>query len=94
MKLETQKGKTLTRGYENDRGSNQQKSDSDPTAYYRAETELSQKNGIIPKENRIIIPQGLQNRILKLAHSQPQGIVKTKCLLRTKVWWPHINETW
>jgi len=35
---------------------------------------------------------GLQNRILDIAHENHQGIVKTKSMLREKVWWPNIND--
>ena len=38
-----------------------------------------------------MIPRALQQRILELAHEGNQGIVKTKCRLRSKVWWPIID---
>ena len=38
-----------------------------------------------------MIPRALQQRVLELAHEGHQGIVKTKCRLRSKVWWPKID---
>lgn len=49
------------------------------------------KSGVILKDNRIVIPKSLQQRILDLAHETHQGIVKTKLMLREKVWWPGID---
>jgi len=43
------------------------------------------------KDNRIVIPKSLQQRILDLAHETHQGVVKTKLMLREKVWWPGID---
>jgi hypothetical protein len=34
----------------------------------------------------------LRERTLKLVHEGHQGIVKSKRLLREKVWWPGINQ--
>ena len=38
-----------------------------------------------------MIPQVLWKHVLKLAHEGHQGIVKTKCRLRSKVWWPKVD---
>ena len=46
------------------------------------------ENGIVLRGNRIVVPKNLRTATLKIAHSQHQGIVKTKALLRTEVWWP------
>ncbi len=40
---------------------------------------------------RIVIPQTLRKQVLHLAHEDHQGIVKMKCRLRTKVWWPKMD---
>ncbi len=49
-------------------------------------------NGIVLRGNRLVMPTKLRNRTLNIAHAQHQGIVKTKTLLRTKVWWPGIDN--
>ena len=38
------------------------------------------------------MPTKLRNRTLNIARAQHQGIVKTKILIRTKVWWPGIDH--
>ena len=50
------------------------------------------EQGLILRDRRIIIPKSLENRVLELAHQGHQGIVKTKSLLRTKVWFPGIDR--
>ena len=59
--------------------------------FYQIRNELSVDNGILLKGHCIVIPSKFRDQILKLAHSQHQGIVKCKALLRQKVWWPGIN---
>nr|XP_006820046.1 PREDICTED: uncharacterized protein K02A2.6-like [Saccoglossus kowalevskii] len=41
--------------------------------------------------NRIIIPQILRQKIIDIAHEGHQGIVKTKQLIREKIWFPKID---
>jgi hypothetical protein len=41
---------------------------------------------------RIIIPQKLRPRLLALAHEGHLGVVGTKQILRTKVWWPNLEK--
>ena len=38
------------------------------------------------------MPESLREQILQLAHKTHQGIIKTKTMLREKVWWPQINK--
>ena len=42
--------------------------------------------------HRIIIPSSLRNRILNELHDDHQGIVKTKALARSYVWFPGIDN--
>lgn len=66
---------------------------SDPLKpYYQIRNELSVKGSIILKGNKLVIPFTLQKRLLELAHESHSGVVKTKQLLREKVWWPRIDE--
>ena len=41
---------------------------------------------------RIVIPRRLRDNILHLAHEGHQGIVKMKQRLRSKVWWPRMDN--
>lgn len=46
---------------------------------------------IILHDNRIVIPKDLQMRVIDLAHEGHRGIVRTKQLLREKVYFPGID---
>lgn len=56
-----------------------------------SELTTSHASDIILRGTRIVIPTALQDRVLQLAHEGHQGIVKTKALLITKVWFPDID---
>ena len=45
----------------------------------------------ILRDRRIVIPRSLRQQIIDIAHEGHQGIVKTKQLIRTKVWFPGID---
>jgi hypothetical protein len=60
-------------------------------AYELVSQEMCLKNDIILRGNRIVLPERLWKRRLALAHEGHQRIVKTKMLLRQKVWWPGID---
>ena len=61
--------------------------------YYAVRNELSETgNGIILRGTKIVVPKSLQAQTLLLAHKGHQGIVKTKQLLRTKVWWVAMDK--
>ena len=64
---------------------------TDLKPYRQVKNELTVKDSVILKNNKLVIPTSLQGRILDLAHESHQGIVKTKRLLREKVWWPSID---
>jgi hypothetical protein len=39
-----------------------------------------------------ILPKSLAGKVVDIAHQEHQGIVKTKALLREKVWFPLIDK--
>jgi hypothetical protein len=47
--------------------------------------------GILLRGQLIVIPSSLRERVVKLAHAGHQGIVKTKSLIRSRVWYPGID---
>ena len=54
--------------------------------------ELTSVDGnIFLRGNRIVIPDALQKRVIELAHEGHQGLVKTRSLLRSKVWFPKMD---
>ncbi|XP_028418333.1 uncharacterized protein K02A2.6-like [Dendronephthya gigantea] len=63
-------------------------------ALARVKTDLATANAgnTLLRGTRIVIPQSLQSRVIRLAHEGHQGIIKTKKLLREKVWFPRIDE--
>ncbi|KAK3752456.1 hypothetical protein QZH41_007498 [Actinostola sp. cb2023] len=63
----------------------------DVREYQQVKQELTVANGVILRGTRIIVPETLRQRMIMLAHSGHQGIVKTKRLLRDSVWFPGID---
>jgi hypothetical protein len=58
----------------------------------RDELCVTPDNDLILRGTRIVVPGTLQTRVLALAHEGHMGLVKTKQLLREKVWFPHIDN--
>ena len=59
--------------------------------YYEPRNELTVHQGCILWGMRAVIPNKLQDRVLKELHDGHQGVVKMKALARGYVWWPNIN---
>ena len=56
------------------------------------ESELCVTNdGILLRNQRIVIPASLRKRIIRSAHEGHQGVAKTKALIRSKVWFPKLD---
>ena len=53
---------------------------------------MSASGNLILRGTRIAIPKSLQEHVVNLAHEGHQGLVKTKSLLREKVWFPNIDK--
>jgi hypothetical protein len=51
-------------------------------------------DGLVMRGNQVVIPKSLQNKILTIAHSGHQGIVKTRKLLREFVWFSGMAKKW
>lgn len=60
--------------------------------YKRVQDELCVKDGLILKGPRIVMPSTLWQATLSNAHEGHQGIVRTKQMVREKVWWPGIGQ--
>ena len=43
------------------------------------------------RDNRLVIPAKLRPQVIRFAHEGHQGLIKTKKLLREKVWFPKID---
>lgn len=59
--------------------------------YGHIREELSVKDDIVLRGNRICLPRSLWKRAVKLAHEGHQGMTKTKQLLRMYVWFPTMD---
>ena len=57
------------------------------------ELTVSASGNLILRGTRIVIPKSLQEHVVNLAHEGHQGQVKTKSLLREKVWFPNIDKS-
>ena len=66
--------------------------DEELKPYFKVKEQLTTKRGIILKDARIVVPNSLRSRILKMAHEGHQGMTKTKALIRSKVWWPGVDR--
>ena len=66
--------------------------DSEILDYKRLKDELLVYSGVVLRGNRIVVPTKLRERAVELAHVGHQGIVKTKSLIREKVWFPGIDK--
>ena len=63
-----------------------------PFRKIREEITVAHKTNILLRGTRLIIPAGLQNRVIKLVHEGHQGLARTKALLREYLWFPDIDK--
>ena len=55
--------------------------------------ELTSEDGnLVLRGSRIVVPDAVQKRVVELAHEGHQGLVKTRSLLRSKVWFPRMDS--
>lgn len=60
--------------------------------YETVSSELSVKDGLLMRGNRIIIPSELQQEILQRLHEGHQGITKCRLRARESVWWLNLSK--
>ena len=65
---------------------------SDIKPYFQHRYELHIVDGVIFFQNRIMVPIGLKCQFLAKLHESHLGIVKSRLLARTLVFWPKWNE--
>lgn len=63
-----------------------------PYRNIRRELTVNDTSDIILKGNRIVVPIVYQDTVIKLAHHSHMGLAKTKALLRSKVYFPNLDE--
>ena len=59
--------------------------------FKKIKDQLNSDQGVILFGNRVIIPKCFQDKILNNLHEEHMGIVKTKALARSYVWWPNLD---
>jgi len=64
---------------------------SELARYEKIKCELTDTGTVLLKGHKLVIPCSLQERVIDIAHSHHQGIVKTKAMLREKVWFPMLD---
>lgn len=60
--------------------------------YFNRREELRLENGVIVWGYRLVIPENLRKDMLNELHSHHFGIVKTKAMARSYIYWPKIDE--
>ena len=58
----------------------------------RHEVSVARDYDVLLRGCRIIIPYVLRHKAIQLAHEGHQGVVKTKSLFRSKIWYPGIDR--
>ena len=56
------------------------------------ELTLNETSHVILRDTRLVMPSSLRQKAIGIAHEGHQGLVKTKRLLRTKIWFPQIDK--
>ncbi|CAH2207977.1 jg821, partial [Pararge aegeria aegeria] len=54
--------------------------------------ELSLQNDCILLGCRVVVPRSFRQQVLQVLHKSHTGIVQTKAVARSYVWWPGLNE--
>ena len=73
------------------KGTVPRKKDNVPTYFEKIWNELSVIDDLLLREERIIIPDKLQQKIVRIAHEGHLGVVNTKRLLRSKIWFRNLD---
>ena len=61
--------------------------------FYNLRDELAlTREGLLLRDRRIVLPHSLHKVAVEIAHEGHLGIVKTKALLRSKVWFAGLNQ--
>ena len=68
------------------------KADPDLMKYAQVFQELSHIEGVVTRGHQIVIPKSLQERVIDICHEGHLGVVKTKQLLPSRVWFPRIDK--
>lgn len=91
--LETRRDMTLSRVvYYIQRGWPARVTDSEIRPFWLHRLELSLHEDCILLGCRVVVPKALHTDVLRMLHRTHSGIVHTKALARSYIWWPRLNE--
>ena len=65
---------------------------TDVKPYFQHQYELHIVDGVIFLQNRIVVPIGLKHQFITKLHESHMGVIKSKLLARTLVYWPNWND--
>jgi hypothetical protein len=66
--------------------------DTNLKVYERNKCSLSVANDCLYFSDRMVIPSSLRKKVLNIIHSNHAGLVRSKLLARSYVWWPGLDN--
>ena len=61
--------------------------------YFNAQMEISDVNGVLLRDCRVIVPHELHTKVISILHQSRREIVRMKTMAQLYVWWPNIEKS-
>lgn len=92
IKSETERDSILSQVYSHVISRWPKKIPEDLQSFYQKRNSLSTEDGVLYYMNRVVIPNVLRKSVMQGLHENHPGIVKSKMICRSYVWWPKIDN--